>query len=362
MLPWLAGRWGNPSSVHAMGRAAREALENAREQVAGLVAAHPSQVIFTSGGTEANNTAIKGFALRNPSARLAGSAVEHASVQQALKSLQRNGWPVDSIPANSLGQVTADAVEASLRQGARLVSVMWANNETGVINDIAGIATHVREAGAVFHTDAVQAAGKLDVDFVASGTHLMSLSAHKLNGPKGIGALIRDKSVDMEPLLHGGGQEKEQRGGTENLAAIVGFGCAAELAVNDREQHRQQMLALRKEFEQVLASELPQVVVFAREAERLPNTTFLALPGIEGETLLLELDRQGLGVSSGAACGSGYSEPSHVLHAMGIDADLARCAVRVSFGAGNSRTDIDRLLGVLRQQAMQQPAMAAGAW
>lgn len=362
MLPWLRGGWGNPSSVHALGRAARAALEQAREQVAALVGAHPSQVIFTSGGTEANNAALKGVAARLPAACLAASTVEHASVQQPLAALGRAGWTVATIPVTDQGQVTAQAVEAALREGARLVSVMWANNETGVVNDIGAIAAVVRTAGAVLHTDAVQALGKLPVDFAASGAHLMSVSAHKLNGPKGVGALLLDKAVDMEPLLHGGGQEKGRRGGTENLAGIVGFGRAAELAAAELAPRRKRLLDLRQRLERGLQEQVPQAVVFAAQAERLPNTVFLALPGIDGETLLLELDRLGLALSSGAACGSGYSEPSHVLRAMGVAADLARCAVRVSLGAGNTEQDVDTLIAALRQQAARLQTMAAMAW
>lgn len=362
MLPWLRGSWGNPSSVHALGRAARAALEQAREQVAALAGAHPSQVIFTSGGTEANNAALKGVAARLPASYLAVSAVEHASVQQPVAALVRSGWTATTIPVTDQGEVTAQAVSAALRDGTRLVSVMWANNETGVVNDIGAIAQVVHAAGAVLHTDAVQALGKLPVDFAGSGAHLMSMSAHKLYGPKGVGALLVDKAVDLEPLLHGGGQERGRRGGTENLAGIVGFGRAAELAQAELAARSTRMSVLRQRLEQGLQAQVPQAVVFAAGALRLPNTVFLALPGIEGETLLLELDRQGLALSSGAACGSGYSEPSHVLQAMGVTADLARCAVRVSLGAGNTEHDVDTLIAALRTQAARLQAMAATAW
>lgn len=362
MLPWLAGAYGNPSSAHALGRAARAALEQAREQVAALAGAHPSQVVFTSGGTEANNAALKGVAARMPASRLAVSAVEHASVQQPAAALARAGWTVATIPVTDQGEVTAQAVSAALRDGARLVSVMWANNETGVVNDMAAIAAAVRAAGAMLHTDAVQALGKLPVDFTASGAHLMSMSAHKLNGPKGVGALLLDKAVDMEPLLHGGGQEKGRRGGTENLAGIVGFGRAAELAQAELAARSSRMSALRQRLEQGLAMQVPQALVFAAQAPRLPNTVFLALPGMEGETLLLELDRLGLALSSGAACGSGYSEPSHVLRAMGVSAEIARCAVRVSLGAGNTEHDVDTLIAALRTQAARLQTLAATAW
>lgn len=362
MLPWLRGSYGNPSSVHAPGRAARAALEQAREQVAALAGAHPSQVVFTSGGTEANNAALKGVAGRRPAARIAVSAVEHASVQQPAAALARTGWAVETIPVTDQGEVTAQTVASVLRADTRLVSVMMANNETGVVNDIAAIAAVVREGGAVLHTDAVQALGKQPVDFSAGGAHLMSVSAHKLYGPKGVGALLVDKAVDLEPLLHGGGQEKGRRGGTENLAGIVGFGRAAELAAAGMEERRLRLDALRQRLEQGLRERVPQAVVFAAGARRLPNTVFLALPGIDGETLLLELDRMGLALSSGAACGSGYSEPSHVLQAMGVTADIARCAVRVSFGTGNTEHDVDTLIAALQTQAARLQTLAATAW
>ncbi len=362
MLPWLRGSYGNPSSVHAPGRAARAALERAREQVAALAGAHPSQVVFTSGGTEANNAALKGVAGRRPAARIAVSAVEHASVQQPAAALARAGWTVANIPVTAQGEVTAQAAALVLRADTPLVSVMMANNETGTVNDIAAIAAVVRQAGAVLHTDAVQALGKIPVDFSDSGAHLMSVSAHKLYGPKGVGALLVDKAVDLEPLLHGGGQEKGRRGGTENLAGIVGFGKAAELAAAGMEERRLRLDALRQRLEQGLRERVPQAVVFAAGARRLPNTVFLALPGIDGETLLLELDRMGLALSSGAACGSGYSEPSHVLQAMGVTADIARCAVRVSFGAGNTEHDVDTLIAALQTQAARLQTMAATAW
>ncbi|MCW8840132.1 MAG: cysteine desulfurase, partial [Gammaproteobacteria bacterium] len=222
MLPYLRGRYGNPSSVYALGREARAALEQAREQVAELVSAHPSQVLFTSGGTEANNSALKGVARRAPQGRIAISEVEHASVQSPAAALARDGWQIDTLAVDGEGICHRETLQQALSEQTRMVSVMWANNETGVVQPVAELAEICREQGVIFHTDAVQAAGKLALDFPASGAHLMSLSAHKLYGPKGVGALILDKAVDLEPLLHGGGQERGRRGGTENLAAIVG--------------------------------------------------------------------------------------------------------------------------------------------
>jgi cysteine desulfurase len=350
MTPYLSGAFGNPSSGHQFGRVARAAVEAAREQVAALVKAHPSQVVFCSGGTEANNFAIKGVAARHEPGVLVLSAVEHASVQEPAQSLQQRGWRLFPLAVDGQGCISPEAVQEAMAQRPQLVAVMLANNETGAIHPVAAIAEAARAAGAVVLTDAVQAAGKIPVDFAASGAHLMSLSAHKLYGPKGMGALVVDKAVDMEPLLHGGGQEKGRRAGTENVAAIVGFGKAAELALAELQQHGEHMQRLRDHFEQRLAAEVPGAVVFAAEAERLPNTSFLAVPGIDGETLLLALDQAGMAVSSGSACGTDEEEPSHVLQAMGVAPELARGAIRVSLGRQTRREEVEQLLSCLKQQ------------
>lgn len=363
MLPWLRGRFGNPSSIHAIGREARGALDRAREQVAQLVGAHPSQVIFTSGGTEANNSALKGVAFRLPPGRLAIGAIEHASVRSPAVSLGRFGWQIDTIAVDSQGICGIDALAEAAQADTRLVSVMWANNETGTVEPVKAIAQYCREQGILFHTDAVQAAGKLEVNFPACGAHLMSLSAHKLYGPKGVGALIVDKAVDMEPLLHGGGQEKGQRGGTENLAAIVGFGKAAELAAIELTERRRHLSEQRTLFENRLADALPEAVIFAKEAERLPNTVFLAVPGLEGQTLIMALDQQGIAISSGSACGSEQTEPSPVLKAMGVESELALGAIRISLGKDNTEQDIETLVGTLVSQVKQLQRLAAStAW
>lgn len=363
MLPYLKGRFGNPSSVHTIGREARTALEVAREQVAQLINAHPSQVIFTSGGTEANNSALKGSAHRLVQGRIAISAVEHASVAAPAAALGRFGWQIDAIDVDGNGVCGSDALNKALQADTRLVSVMWANNETGTVQPVDVLAAQCREHGILFHTDAVQAVGKLVVDFAASGVHLMSLSAHKLYGPKGVGALIVDKALDMEPLLHGGGQERGRRGGTENVAAIVGFGRSAELAYVELEARRRHFIQLRGRLEERLARDLPQAVIFAKEADRLPNTVFLAVPGLEGQTLIMALDQQGIAVSSGSACGSEHTEPSAVLKAMGVDNDLALGAIRISLGKDNTEGDIDVLAGCLVSQIKQLQRLAAmTAW
>ncbi|MBI2778326.1 MAG: cysteine desulfurase [Gammaproteobacteria bacterium] len=357
MMPYLRDHHGNASSVHSYGRLARNAVDQAREQVAALVNAQSTQVVFTGCGTEANNLALKGVAARLAVGRVAVSAVEHASLLGPARALERQGWIIDTIAVDdqcrvsmaSLSEALEDASSDVIKAAPQIVSVMMANNETGAIQDIPAISAQARRVGAIMHTDAVQAAGKIPVDFPASGAHLMSLSAHKLYGPKGVGALIVDKSLELEPLLHGGGHEMGRRGGTENVAGIVGFGAAAELTLNELAVRSAHLRKLRDLLEAGLR-ELPGAVIFAECAERLPNTVLIGVPGIDGEALLMNLDRKGIAVSSGSACASGSGEPSHVLLAMGVDFELARRVIRISLGQGNTPEDVLRLIAALCEQ------------
>lgn len=346
MLPHLREQFGNPSSVHRYGRRVRAALDAAREQVAALANAHPSQVVFTGGGTEANNLAIKGVAARNAPGRMLISAIEHPSVSEAADSLAGEGWQVERLPVDDQGLLQKEFVAQQLQTPAVLLSVMYANNETGVVQGIPAIADVVRRRGALLHTDAVQAAGKLPLDFEACGAHLMSLSAHKIGGPQGVGALVVDKAVDMEPLLHGGGQERGRRSGTENVAGIVGFGAAAALARERLNEYASRMARLTARLERALR-ELEGVTVFSARARRVPNTVCFGVRDLDGETLVLDLDRLGFAVSSGSACASGRTEPSPVLLAMGVDRELARGALRVSFGWDNTAEQVDGFLRAL---------------
>jgi cysteine desulfurase len=355
MLPFLQLHHGNPSAVYREGRVARQAIETAREQVAQLVNAHPSQVIFTSGGTEANNLALKG-AVSSPGC-LAVSAIEHASVLQPARQAGR----LIEIAVDGDGLVSEDAMREALAASPQLVSVMLANNETGVIQDVARLAAMAAEQKVPFHTDAVQAAGKIEVDIAALGVQLLTLSAHKIYGPKGIGALVFDKRIDLLPQMLGGGQEDGYRSGTENVAAIVGFGKAAELAAAELEQRRANSEALKQRLLQGL-EQIDDVVVFASGVPGLSNTVYLALPGIAGETLLMEMDRADVAVASGSACDSRKAGPSHVLLAMGIEATLAESAVRVSIGKDNTDQDIDNFLHALDRQAKSLQADDMLAW
>lgn len=366
MLPYLKEGYGNASTLYSMGRAAKTALGTAREQVAALVGAHPSQVVFTSGGTEANNFVLKGIGWGQTPGHLLIGAVEHASVSAPAEALTRQGWSVEYLSVNKQGVVSPDSLQQLTERNPAtqpaLASLMWANNETGVIQPVEQLAEWGRTAGVPVHSDAVQAVGKLDVNFRAAGINFMTLSAHKINGPKGVGALITDGRYPLEPLLNGGGQEKSRRGGTENVAAIVGFGKAAELALLERQQRNHDSSALRDRFEQVLKRRVVNVVIFGEKAMRLPNTSFFAVPGIEGQTLILALDKKGIAVSSGSACGSHHDEPSGGLAAMGIEADLARCAVRISFGAGNRDEDVDYVVAAVAEEAALLQKMASSAW
>lgn len=325
------GQVGNASSVHGFGRHARRLVEDARERVAGLAGARAEQVVFTAGGTEANNLALAGSGRR----RLLVSAGEHDSVLQAAVQAERIPLRRDGlISLAKLADLLAAAPEPAL------VSVQLANNETGVVQPVAEAAALAREFGALVHCDAVQAAGKIPVDFALLGVDLMSLSAHKLGGPQGVGALVVADDVELAPLLRGGGQERGRRAGTENVAAIAGFGAAAEAARAGAET----LAAWRDRFEAELLACAPQAEILGRAAPRLPNTTCVALPGLSAETQLMALDLREVAVSSGSACSSGKVAPSHVLAAMGAPASTSASALRVSSGWGSRPEDYERFL------------------
>jgi cysteine desulfurase len=348
MLPFLTQRFGNASSRHEYGRAARKAVDEARQQVALAVGAHPTEVIFCGAGSEANNLFIKGAAACIKPAAMALSTIEHPCVREPAKQLLRAGWQLHEIRVDRYGRVDMSDYGDALAKPAKLVSVMLANNETGVIQDIVTLAARARAARAVFHTDAVQALGKIKVDFRALGVHALTVSAHKINGPQGAAALVLDKRVEIKPLIAGGGQERGLRSGTENVAAIVGFGRACELAVAALDANASRLRIMRDALERGLA--MSGARIFSGTAERLPNTVFFAVDGVDGETLVAQLDRAGFAVAAGSACSSASPEPSHSLLAMGVAADIARGAVRVSFGRGNTEEEVERFLTVFAER------------
>jgi cysteine desulfurase len=350
MLPYLKSYYGNASGLYRLGRLSRTAIDTARHQVAELVGVAANQVIFTSGGTEANNLALASL---EPKAGLAVSAIEHPSILEPAERLRQQGHPLSILGVDHDGLILQEVLDDILRsQKTALVSLMLANNETGVIQDIARHAEQLRGRNIVLHTDAVQAAGKIPVDFNRLGVQLMSLSSHKIYGPKGAGALVFEKGVRLSPLLLGGGQEQNYRAGTENVAAIVGFGKAAELAKAEVAQRSEYLAGLKTQLEAGLRS-IPGVCIFSQNAPRLSNTVQFGLPNIDGEMLLMKLDQQNIAVSSGSACASGGKEPSYVLTALGVDPVLARSALRISLGISNTPDEINQFTELLKKLVSQ---------
>jgi len=346
MLPYLRARYGNASSRHELGTAARKAVDVARQQVAALVNVQPSQVVFVSGGTEANNLFIKGTAGYLRPAQIAVSSIEHPCVAKPAQELARQGWTLRKLAVSAEGEVDLADVDAALKEPTGIVSVMLANNETGVIQDVMRVGERARRAKAWMHTDAVQALGKIPVDFAALNVHAMTLSAHKIYGPKGAGALVMDKRLQVRPLIHGGGHEQGLRSGTENVPAIVGFGAACELAASRLAELGLRLAELRERLERGLHG--LGAVIFGGRAPRIPNTSYFALRGVTGETLVIELDKEGFAVAPGAACSSANPEPSATLTAMGVEPELARGAVRLSLGAANTAEQVDDFLRALK--------------
>ena len=349
MLPWYESRFGNASSRHDYGRAARQAIDEARQRVAAAVGAHPTELVFASGGSEANNLFLKGAAASLRPGTLAVSAIEHPCVFKPAAQLARGGWQVATVAVDASGRVDFAAFSGVQAMRPRLTSIMTANNETGVVQDIPLLADAAKAAGGWFHSDAVQALGKLPLDFRAlnaAGVHALTVSAHKAGGPKGAAALVLDKRVELQPLIAGGGHERGLRSGTENVPAIVGFGVAAELAAQGVAELPRRLGVLRERLERGILALGARI--FGGDAERLANTTYFAFPGVDGETLVGKLDRAGFAVASGAACSSANPEPSHVLRAMGVAPELARGAVRVSLGAANSEAEVDEFINALQ--------------
>lgn len=359
MLPWLTAPTGNPTSRHVFGRNAREALELARKQIAECVGVQASQVIFTAGGTEANNFAIKGIASNLSPGQLLVSAIEHPCVARPAQSLAWQGWQVNQMKVNSDGVIDVAQAEQAFQTRPGLASVMLANNETGAIQPVSTLAALARAHGTLLHSDAVQAFGKIEVDMQALGVHAMTLSSHKIGGPIGVGALIIDKRVDIAPLLHGGGQERGLRSGTENVAGIVGFARAAQLAMQSLNSRGALVQGLRQQLDAGLHK--LGATIFAAKAVRLSNTSFFAIPNIEGETLVTALDKAGFAVASGSACASDSTEPSQVLLAMGVAPDLARGAVRVSLSDSNTSDEITQFVAALQQQVQRLKGLSAVA-
>jgi cysteine desulfurase len=355
MLPFLTEKFGNASSVHFFGQEARAAVDRARRDVAALVGARPNEVVFLSGGTEANNLAIRGIteSAIEHGRHVITSAIEHSAVRGVCDALERRGWEVTRLPVYEDGIVRVEDVRAAIRPDTVLITIMLANNEIGTIQPIEEIGQLVREAREGghryiwLHTDAVQAAGRMSVDVERLGCDLLSLSAHKLHAPKGIGALYVRRSVRLVPQSVGGHQERERRAGTESVASIVAFGTAARLAREELDARTAHMRRLRDRFEASIAASIPDIVFNGHTSRRLPHLSNISFRYIEGEGLLINLDMQGVAVSTGSACSSGSLEPSPVIRALGRNDELARGSIRFSLGKDTTDADIDYVLEVL---------------
>jgi cysteine desulfurase len=354
MLPYLREDYGNASSLHWFGQRARAAVERAREEVAALIGAEPSEIVFTGSGSEADNLALRGVMsrAREPRRGLVTTRIEHHAVLRTAKALKKEGHPVELVPATSVGRVEVSAVDEHLHEATALVSLMLANNETGVLQPVPDVATLAHERGALAHCDAVQAAGKVRVDVGTLDVDLLTLSAHKIYGPKGVGALYVRRGTPLAPLVTGGAQERNRRAGTLDVAGIVGFGAASSLARERLEDDVRRIATLRDRLEQRLLA----VPGAARNGEepRVSNTTSVSFEGCDAEGLLMMLDLEGIAVSTGAACDAGGVEPSHVLKAMGLSPERVESSLRLSLGRSTSPTDVDRAADVVRDCVERQ--------
>lgn len=359
MMPFYKSQYGNPASNHRFGRKALTAIEEAREKVAKAVNAHPSQIIFTASGTESNNTIIHGIADSYPETHFGYSAIEHPCISQPIKTLAKKGFSYSAISVSQDGLVNLNDFKKN-KGIPNFISIMMVNNETGVIQDMPSIISWAKKRKVLVHTDAVQALGKVPVDFEELEVDAMTISSHKIYGPQGIAALVLNKKIDLTPHMKGGGQEKGLRSGTENLAGIVGFGKACERVSQNIVTFNETIKPMQDFLEKSLSK--MGAVIFGTRAERIANTTFFSFPKLDGVTLLTALDKKGFSVASGSACSSNNNEPSHVLLAMGVDMELAQGAIRVSLGVDSNTTQVEEFIAALKievDRLKQLTAMAA---
>ena len=363
MLPYLTEHFGNASSAHSVGRDAKVALEKSREQIAALINCQPVELYFTSGGTESDNIAVLGTAYQYRAQKrhlVVGATEHHAVIEPAEFLHEKEGFALDLLPVDSKGFASAEKLAELLRDDTALVSVMYANNETGTIQDIAALAAAARGRGVLFHTDAVQAIGKIAVDVKELGVDMLSLTGHKIYGPKGVGALFIRQGVKIAPLFYGGAHEKKRRPGTENVAGAVGLARTLEIAEQCREEDFRRLSELADYFIERVTSLISDAHLNSPAKKRIPQTVNLSFPGVEGESVVLSLDMKGIAVSSGSACTTGATEPSHVLMAMGIPLERGRAAVRFSLGRVTTRDQIDQVLSVLPSEIERLRSISPG--
>ena len=349
MLPYLKEQYGNPSSIHRYGRLANKAIEKARKQIAMLINADSSEILLTSGGTESNNTALYGIAKKKPHSQIITSSIEHDAILEPCKKLAKDGFDVIYLPVDNHGVVNLSVLKNSLSDNTCLVSIMFGNNEMGTIEPIAQIAQLCNEQNIPFHTDAVQAVGKIPIDVKKLGVDLLSISSHKLNGPKGIGALYIRKGIDIDPIILGGGQENGLRSGTENVANIVGFGKACELAKLNLSDNISHIKKLRDDLVAKILREIPGVILNGHAENKLPNNAHFTFLGVAGEDLIIKLDEYGIAASTGSACSVHTQKASHVLQAMGFSHEQITGSLRLTLGLFNNQQQIDETVNILKK-------------
>ena len=349
MLPYLKEQYGNPSSIHRYGRLARKAVEKARKQIASLINADPSEILLTSGGTESNNAALAGLSMKNTSCQIITSSIEHDAILEPCKKLSQNGIDVVYLPVDKFGMVSISDLKNQLSDKTCLVSIMFGNNEVGTIQPIQEIAKFCNERKIPFHTDAVQAIGKIPIDVKEYGIDLLSISSHKLNGPKGIGALYIKNGINIVPAILGGGQERGLRSGTENVANIVGFGKACEIAKNNLDANTSYVKELRDLLVRRILDEIPVTTLNGNPQLRLPNNAHFTFLGINGEDLIIKLDEHGIAASTGSACSVNTQRASHVLQAMGFSHEQITGSLRLTVGIFNNKNEIDETVNILKK-------------
>ena len=349
MIPYLKEQYGNPSSIHRYGRLTRKAIEKARKQIAFLINADPSEILITSGGTESNNTALNGIAMKKPSSHIITSSIEHDAILEPCKKLSKNGFDVDYVSVDNFGMVDPANIENKITEKTSIVSIMFGNNEVGTIQPISKIAKICNSHNVVFHTDAVQAIGKIPIDVKELGVDLLSISSHKLYGPKGIGALYIKNGIDIDPVILGGGQEDGLRSGTENVANIVGFGKACEIAKERLAENISHMNKLRTSLIEKIHNEIPKVTLNGHPQSRLPNNVHFTFLGINGEDLIIKLDEYGIAASTGSACSVNTQKASHVLESMGFSLEQITGSLRLTVGIFNDEKEITQTVDALKK-------------
>jgi len=349
MMPYLKEQYGNPSSIHRYGRFAHKAIEKARKQIAYLINADPSEILFTSGGTESNNTALYGIAKKNPGSRIITSSIEHDAILEPCKKLEKEGFDIIYLPVNNYGLVDPLILKENLTENTSLVSIMFGNNEVGTVEPISDFVKICNEQNIPFHTDAVQATGKIRIDVKELGIDLLSISSHKINGPKGIGALYIRKGISIDPVILGGGQENGLRSGTENVANIVGFGKACELSRINLLENISRMKELRDYISTKIIQEIPEVILNGHPESRLPNNIHFTFLGVNGEDLLIKLDENEIAASTGSACSVQIQKASHVLQAMGFSHEQITGSLRLTIGISNNLEEMDKTVEILKK-------------